>query len=204
VFRNCRRRCTRKRRQKPATKDFLSTIVFLIVYFVSGQLYLAIIVAVAVGIGQFLLLKLRGRTPDVMGWLSLVMVIALGGASLMTNDSRFIMAKPSVVHFAVGVVMLRRGWLARYMPEFVKQNVPERVLIGSGYAWAALMFALGLINLYVANRYSIEVWAWFISVFALGAKVVAFLIQYAVIWVLIRRKLRAAAIAKSRTAPLPP
>ena len=182
-------------------EDFLSTIIFLIVYFVSGQLYPAIIVAIAVGIGQFLLLKLRGRNTDIMGWLSLVMVIALGGASLMTNDSRFIMAKPSVVHFAIGIVMLRRGWLARYMPEFVKQNVPENVLVGSGYAWAALMFALGLINLYVANRYSIEVWAWFISVYAVGAKVVAFLIQYAAIFVLIRRKLR---LAKSTAAPLPP
>jgi intracellular septation protein len=184
-------------------EDFLSTIVFLIVYFVSGELYLAIAVAMAVGIGQFLLLKRRGRNPDIMGWLSLVMVIALGGASLITNDSRFIMAKPSVVHFAVGMVMLRRGWLARYMPEFVKQNVPENVLVGSGYAWAALMFALGLINLYVANRYSIDVWAWFISVYAVGAKMIAFLLQYAVIWVMIRRKLRAAAISKS-TAPLTP
>jgi intracellular septation protein len=185
-------------------EDFLSTIVFLIVYFVSGELYLAIAVAIAVGIGQFVPLKLRGRTPDIMGWLSLVMVIALGGASLITNDSRFVMAKPSVVHFAIGVVMLRRGWLARYMPEIVKQNVPENVLVGSGYAWAALMFALGLINLYVANQYSIEVWAWFISVFAVGAKVVAFLIQYAVIRVMIRRRIRLAAIAKSTAAPLPP
>jgi intracellular septation protein len=185
-------------------EDFLSTIVFLIAYFVSGELYLAIAVAMAVGIGQFLLLKQQGRTPDIMAWLSLVMVIALGGASLLTKDSRFIMAKPSVVHFAVGVVMLRRGWLARYMPEFVKQNVPENVLIGSGYAWAALMFALGLINLYVANQYTIEVWAWFISVFAIGAKVVAFLIQYGVIWVMIRRKLRLAKLAKSSAAPLPP
>jgi intracellular septation protein len=185
-------------------QDFLSTIIFLIVYFVSGELYLAIAVAMAVGIGQFLLLKQRGRSPDIMAWLSLVMVIALGGASLMTNDSRFIMAKPSVVHFAIGVVMLRRGWLARYMPDFVRQNVPENVLVGSGYAWAALMFGLGLINLYVASRYSIDVWAWFISVYAVGAKVVAFLIQYAVIWVLIRRKLKAAAIAKSNAAPLPP
>ena len=77
------------------------------------------------------------------------------------------------------------------------------MLVASGYAWAALMIVLGLINLYVASRYSIEVWAWFISVFAVGAKVVAFLIQYALIRILIRRKLRAAALAKS-TAPLPP
>ncbi len=114
------------------------------------------------------------------------------------------MAKPSVVHFAMAAVMLRRGWMARYMPEIVKQNVPESVLIASGYAWAALMIVLGLLNLYVARYYSIEVWAWFISVFAFGAKAVAFLIQYALLRILIRRKLRAAAAAKSTAAPLPP
>jgi intracellular septation protein len=145
-------------------EDFLTTIVFLIAYLATGNLYLAVILAIVVGVGQFVLLKRRGRTPDVMSWLSLGLAMALGAATLITSDSRFIMAKPSVIHFAIGVVMLRRGWMARYMPEIVKQNVPERVLIGCGYAWAALMFVLGALNLYVAARYSVEVWAWFISV----------------------------------------
>jgi intracellular septation protein len=181
-------------------EDFLSTIVFLIAYLATGNLYLAVILAIVVGVGQFVLLKRRGRTPDVMSWLSLGLAMALGTATLITSDSRFIMAKPSVIHFAIGVVMLRRGWMARYMPEIVKQNVPERVLIGCGYAWAALMFVLGALNLYVAARYSFEVWAWFISVGAVGAKVAAFLIQYAVIQILVRRNLRLA--AKSAASPL--
>jgi intracellular septation protein A len=184
-------------------EDFLSTIAFLIAYLVTGNLYLAVILAIVVGVGQFVLLKRRGRTPDVMSWLSLGLAMALGAATLITSDSRFIMAKPSVIHFAIGVVMLRRGWMARYMPEIVKQNVPERVLIGCGYAWAALMFVLGALNLYVAARYSIEVWAWFISAGAVGAKVAAFLIQYGVLQILIRRNLRLAA-AKSAAAPLAP
>jgi intracellular septation protein len=184
-------------------EDFLSTIVFLIVYFVSGELYLAVIVAMVVGIGQFIALKRRGRTLDVMAWLALTMAIVLGGATLITNDSRFIMAKPSVGHFAVALVMLRRGWLARYMPDIVKENVPERVLIGWGYGWAALMVVLGLLNLYVAGYYSIDVWAWFISVGAVGAKVVMFLIQFVVIRLQVRRNLRLAA-ARSTATPLPP
>src|SRR5262245_65177133 len=89
-------------------EDFLSTIVFLIVYFVSGELYLAVIVAIAVGIGQFIALNRRGRTLDVMAWLALTMAVVLGGATLITDDSRFIMAKPTVGHFAVALVMLRR------------------------------------------------------------------------------------------------
>jgi intracellular septation protein A len=184
-------------------EDFLSTIVFLIAYLSTGNLYLAVVLAIVVGIGQFVLLKRRGRTPDVMGWLSLGLAMALGAATLITSDSRFIMAKPSVIHFAIGVVMLRRGWMARYMPEIVKQNVPERVLIGFGYAWAALMFVLGTLNLYVAARYSVEVWAWFISVVAVGAKVAAFLIQYGALQIMIRRNMRLAA-AKSAATPLSP
>jgi intracellular septation protein len=108
---------------------------------------------------------------------------------LMTQDSRFIMAKPSVIHFAIGTVMLRRGWLLRYLPPVVTGNLSERLLIGTGYAWAGLMFALGLINLFVAANYSIAVWGWFISVGAIGAKVVAFAAQYVVFRTLIRRKL---------------
>jgi hypothetical protein len=49
------------------------------------------------------------------------------------------------------------------------------------------------------------VWAWFISLGAVGAKVVAFLIQFALIQILVRRKLRLnAAAAKSTAAPLAP
>jgi len=171
-------------------EDFLSTIVFLIIYFVSGELYLAVIVAIVVGVGQFIALKRRGRTLDVMAWLALTMAVVLGGATLITDDSRFIMAKPTVGHFAVALVMLRRGWLARYMPDIVKENVPARVLIGWGYGWAALMVVLGLLNLYVAAYYSIDVWAWFISVGAVGAKMVMFLIQFVVIRLQVRRNLR--------------
>jgi intracellular septation protein A len=186
-------------------EDFLSTIVFLIAYFATGNLYLAVILAIVVGVGQFVLLKRRGRTLDAMGWLSLGFAIALGGATLITDDSRFIMAKPSVIHFAIAVVMLRPGWLKRYMPDVVRENVPERVLVASGYAWAALMIVLGLANLVIASRYSIEVWAWFISLGAVGTKVVAFLIQFALIQILVRRKLRLnAAAAKSTAAPLAP
>ena len=54
-------------------EDFLSTIVFLIVYFVTGQLCLAVTVAIAVGLGQFVVLR-RGvarRTSwagSALGW----------------------------------------------------------------------------------------------------------------------------------------
>ena len=169
--------------------DFLTAIVFLIVYFLTENLYFAAIASIVVAIVQFAVLKLRRRPIDLMYWLGLGLVVALGTATIITEDSRFMMVKPSIVHFAVGAVMLRQGWLLRYLPPIVRDNLPERLLVATGFAWAALMFALGLINLFVATHYSIAVWGWFISVGAIGAKVVAFLIQYAVFRTLLRRKL---------------
>jgi intracellular septation protein len=175
-------------------EDFLSTFAFLIVYFTTGELFLAVGVAGAIGIGQFVIARWRRRSIDVMQWLSLAFVVVLGGAALITNDSRFMMAKPSVVHFAIGAVMLRSGWMARYMPPIVRENVPGRVLVASGYAWAALMFILGLSNLYVATNFSVAAWGWFISVGAFGAKAVAFVAQYLVFRLLMSRKLRPATL----------
>jgi intracellular septation protein A len=88
------------------------------------------------------------------------------------------MIKPSIVHFAVSAVMVRRGLMMRYLPPIVRDNLPESVLVGSGYAWAALMFALGALNIVIALTLPFRVWAWFISVGAIGAKIVAFLIQH--------------------------
>lgn len=173
--------------------DFLSAIVFLVVYGLSDNIYLATAAAVGVATAQVAIMKARGRPIDAMQWLVLGLVLVLGAATFITSDSRFIMVKPSIIHCAVGAVMLRRGWMIRYLPPIARENLPESVMVTAGYAWAALMFVLGLVNLVIATGFSFRVWAWFIAFGAIGAKVAAFLIQYAIFRTIIRRKLRAAA-----------
>jgi intracellular septation protein len=180
-------------------EDFLSAFVFLGIYLVIGNLPLAVGAAMAVGAAQFALAKRRGRRLEAMQWLSLGLVIVLGAVTLITNDSRFMMAKPSFIHFAVGAVMLRPGWMDRYLPPIVTNNLPYRVIVLTGYAWAGLMFVLGLANLYVAANYSPVVWGYFLSIGATGAKIVAFFAQYLVFRILIRRRLR----LQPATSPAP-
>ena len=173
--------------------DFLSAIVFLVVYGLSDNIYLATAAAVGVAAAQVAIMKSRGRPVDAMQWLVLGLVLVLGAATFITSDSRFIMVKPSIIHCAVGAVMLRRGWMIRYLPPIARDNLPEGVMVAAGYAWAALMFVLGLVNLIIATGFSFRVWAWFITFGAIGAKVAAFFIQYAIFRTIIGRKLRAAA-----------
>jgi intracellular septation protein len=170
--------------------DFLTAIVFLVTYGLSGNLYLATAVAVAAGVAQFAAIRLQGSSVDSMQWLALGLVLALGLATLITQDSRFIMVKPSIVHAAIGVVMLRPGWMIRYLPSIARDNLPDRVMVNAGYAWAALMIGLAALNLVIATAFEFRVWAWFISFGAVGAKIAAFLVQYAVFRTIIRRKLR--------------
>jgi len=180
-------------------EDFLSAFVFLGLYLATGNLPLAVGIAMAIGAGQLALAKWRGRRLEAMQWLSLGLVVALGAVTLMTNDPRFIMAKPSFIHFAIGAVMLRPGWMDRYLPPIVKDNLPPQIIVLTGYAWAGLMFALGLANLYVAANYSPVVWGYFLSIGATGAKIVAFFAQYLVFQILIRRRLRAEPVTLTGT-----
>jgi hypothetical protein len=92
---------------------------------------------------------------------------------------------------AIGAIMLKRGWMLRYLPPIVTETIPEYVTI-AGYAWAVLMFALGLGVIAVAATGDIKLWALYVSVVAIGAKAAAFAIQYAAFRILITNRIRAA------------
>ncbi len=174
--------------------DFLSAILFLVVYALSGNLFAAAAIAVAAGLGQLARIWLTGRRVEPMQWMSLGLVVALGGATMLTESPRFIMVKPTIVHFAVAVVMLRRGWMVRYLPEIVLRNVPEPTIVAAGYAWAGLLAAIGIANLGIALRFDFVTWAWFVSVGAVGAKLVAFALQYGVFRAIIRQRIAQSAV----------
>ena len=171
--------------------DFLSTIVFLALYFATGDVVLATCVAIAGAVAQVIYSRIKRQPLAFMTYASLALVIVLGSATLLTHDPRFVLAKPSIAHFAIGAIMLKRGWMLRYSPPIVSETIPEYVTI-AGYAWAVLMFALGAGVIAVASTGDIRLWAFYVSVVAIGAKVAAFAVQYLAFCVLVTSRIRAA------------
>jgi len=169
--------------------DFLSAILFLVVYGLSGNLFAAAAIAVAAGMAQLAYIWATGRRVEPMQWMSLGLVVVLGSATMLTQSPRFIMVKPTIVHLAVAAVMLRRGWMIRYLPEVVLRNVPESTIVAAGYAWAALLAVLGFTNLTIALHFDFVIWAWFISVGSVGAKLAAFALQYGVFRAIVRQRI---------------
>ena len=174
--------------------DFFSTIVFLVIYVATDNIILATGVAIAGAVAQVIHSRIKGRDLGYMTWASLGLVIVLGTATILTSDPRFVLAKPAIAHFAVGAVMLRRGWMLRYMPPLVAETIPEYVT-AAGFAWAALMFVLGAGTIAIALTGDLKLWTIYVSVVALGAKIAAFAIQYVVFRLVVTNRIRAARTA---------
>jgi intracellular septation protein len=171
--------------------DFFSTIVFLALYLTTDNVVLATSVAIAGAVGQVIYSRIKGKPLGFMTYASVALVIVLGGATLLTNDPRFVLAKPAIGHFAIGIIMLKRGWTLRYVPSIVAETIPEYVT-AAGYAWAALMFALGAGTIAVASTGDLKLWAFYVSVVLIGAKLTAFAVQYVAFRILVTSRLRAA------------
>lgn len=179
--------------------DFFSTIIFVVLYFSTGNVLLATVVAVLGAIGQFIYAKVTGQRLDVMSYASTALVVVLGGATLFTNDARFMLVKPSIGHFAVAAIMLRRDWMLRYVPKIVAETIPNAVR-AAGYGWAALMFVLGVGVVAAALTGDMKIWTTYVMVVAPAAKITALVVQYLAFRLLIRSRMRARAATSPAAA----
>jgi intracellular septation protein len=159
--------------------DMASTLVFLAVYVLTDNLFLAVGLGMALGVVQIGWQLGKKKPVEALQWLSLLIILVSGTATFFTNDPLFIMIKPTIIYIVVGVVMLKRGWMNRYLPPIALATVPDLGIL-FGYVWAGLMFFSAALNIALALSLDVTTWAAVKSVWAIGSKVCLFLIQYAI------------------------
>jgi len=157
--------------------DMAATLLFLVLYLLTHNVTLSVVLGMALAITQIGWQFARGKSIDIMQWMSLFLVLGAGAVTLITHDPRFVMVKPSVIYTIVGVVMLKRGWINRYLPPVALQLVPD-IAIMFGYAWSGLMFFSAALNLIVALNFSVVTWSATMSIWGIASKLVLFLIGY--------------------------
>jgi intracellular septation protein A len=140
---------------------------------------------------QIVWLKLRRQPIDLMQWMSLALVLVFGSASLLTHDPRFVMLKPTVIYVAVGAVMLKKGWMTRYVPP-IALLWSRDVSIVFGYVWAGMMLLTAALNLALVAHGDPKLWAWFLGVFPLSSKLALFAVQYLTMRTITIMRVRAA------------
>jgi intracellular septation protein len=183
------------RAAKPVLIDLASTLVFLAAYETTRSIRFAVISGIAFGMMQLTWSLVRKVPVPPMQWASLGLILVMGGASLWTQNPRFLMFKPTIIYAVLAVVMAQPGWLARYLPEIVTGNVAPSVIAAWAKAWPALMVALGAANIGVALYLSFDFWTWYSSFAPVVAVAALFVVQYAVFSRLIAQKLRVERVA---------
>ena len=125
--------------------DFLSTIIFLVILLLTDNVVLATSVAIAGAIAQLIYARLKGVPLGFMTYASLALVIVLGSATLLTSDPRFVLAKPSIAHFAVGAVMICHVWLFTGAFGGFTGSLPNRLAVRLDGGVAIFFFLSGFL-----------------------------------------------------------
>jgi intracellular septation protein len=183
--------------------DMASTFLFLAVSLLTGSIALSVVLGMALGVAQAGWEFARRKPIDVMQWMSLFLVLASGAAALITANPRFVMLKPTIIYCVVGVVMLKRGWMNRYLPPIALEMVPDIAVI-VGYAWSGLMFFSAALNVIVALTFDVVTWSVTMSIYGIVSKAAMFLIGYAAMRTIgVARKRRLAGDRPRDVAPMP-
>ncbi|HRD46601.1 MAG TPA: septation protein IspZ [Caulobacter sp.] len=177
------------RAARPLANDLLSSLLFAALVALHVDARIATLAAIAFGIGHVALWLVLRKPVAPLQWASLALVLTFGTAGLFLHDARFLMAKPTVIYLILTVVMLKRGWMLRYLPP-VAVGHSEGVMVAFGYVWASLMALTAVANLVIAVRFP-GLWPAFLAVFPMASKIVLFAVQFVTVRHLAIRSIRA-------------
>jgi intracellular septation protein len=175
---------------RPILLDLLATIVFIVLLWATDNTVLATLSGVAAGVARFAWMKVRGQPVGPLQYVSVVLVIVSGTATIVTQDVLFMQIKSSLVAGAVAIVMLTTNWMAPYLPSIVTENIAPRIVRWTSLAWGLLVLGLAITNAVVALDFSRDVWMAYTAVVPAAVQVSAFVLQYAVFRALVRRNIR--------------
>lgn len=157
-------------------QDLAPTLAFAILVALKVDVATATAVAMAISLGQIGWFAATRRPIAPLQWASLGLVMVFGTAGILTHDARFLMAKPTLIYVIVGGVMLKKGWMLRYLPP-IAQGRGAGVMVVFGYVWAGLMFLTGAANLVMAVWFQAW-WPAFLAIFPMTSKIALFAVQY--------------------------
>ncbi len=141
--------------------DLLPVLLFFVAYKWFG-LYAATGVAIAASIAQIVWLLATRRKVDAMLWLSLAIIVIMGGATLVSHNAVFIKWKLTVLYWLYagillgGELLLGKNFLRMLLDG--RMQLPDAVWRRLNLSWVLFFTAMGGLNLFVASHFSTDIW----------------------------------------------
>jgi intracellular septation protein len=145
-----------------ATENFGALVSGGVVGAGEAPVLLATVVVIVATLCQVAVLKAMGRKIDMMLWVSLSLVVVLGGATIWFHSETFIKWKPSVLYWFMGLAFwISQTFFGRNLLQVLmggQLELPPAVWRRLSWAWMAFFALMGVLNLYVAYSFSTGTW----------------------------------------------
>ncbi len=165
---------------------FLFDLFPVVLFFAAFKLfdiYVATAAAIAATFLQIGWLKWKRRKVDTMMWVTLIIIVVFGGATLALHDETFIKWKPTVLYWLFATVL--GGAELLFRKNLIRAMLGEQVRLPDGawsrlnWSWAGFFVFMGAANLYVAFNFSTDTWVNFKLFGGMGLMLLFVLLQAA-------------------------
>jgi intracellular septation protein len=136
---------------------------------------MATMVVIAATVVQVAWMKLQHRRIDLMLWISLALIVVLGGFTIWLHDETFIKWKSTVAFWTMGLVfwasqaLFHRNLLRETLGS--ELELTDAIWQRLNFSWVAYFALMGLVNLWFVYAFSTDAWAAFHSFGTMGLTV---------------------------------
>jgi len=160
--------------------DFFPIFLFFIA-FKLYDIYVATAVVIVATIIQVAYTWFKYRKVETMQWITLGLIVVMGGATILLHDEQFIKWKLSIIEWLFGVAFIgsqfigKKPFVERMMSSSL--TLPSNVWRRLNLMWGCFFIIVGFINVYVMFHYTTDQWVTFKTFGVPGLMVVFIIIQ---------------------------
>ena len=160
--------------------ELFPIILFFIAY-KFYDIYVATAVVMAATLLQVAYNWFRFRKVETMQWVTLVLIIVMGGATIYLKDEQFIKWKLSIIEWLFGLAFLGSQFIGKkpFVERIMSSNItlPTPIWRRLNLIWASFFISIGFINLFVMYNFSTDDWVTFKTFGVPGLMVIFILVQ---------------------------
>ena len=158
--------------------EFIPIILFFVTYKLY-DIYIATAVIIVATIVQVTVTWFKYKKVEPMQWITLGLIVVMGGATIYLQDEQFIKWKLTIIEWLFGLAFLgsqffgKKTFVERMMGSSLE--LPGKIWKRLNILWAIFFISVGFINIYVMQNYNTDDWVTF-KTFGVPGLMVLFII----------------------------
>ncbi|MGR8930512.1 MAG: septation protein A [Gammaproteobacteria bacterium] len=158
--------------------EFFPIVLFFIAYKLY-DIYIATSVAIVSTVIQVAIYWFKYRKVETMQWITLGLILVMGGATIYLQDEQFIKWKLTIIEWLFGFAFLASQFIGQktFIERMMGANLdlPTNIWKRLNLSWSLFFIAVGTLNLYVMHHFSTDDWVNF-KTFGVPVMMVVFIV----------------------------